>query len=117
MCGTLQDCIYSVLPLYHVSPQVYCVLSALVANASVVVAPRFSASKFWDDVRKYKGTAFSYVGAVLPILLAQPPHPSDKDVPARKCFGGGAPKEVYEEVSQRFGVEVLEMYGMSETGT
>ena len=112
-----QDCIYSALPLYHVNPQVYCVLSALVANASVVVAPRFSASKFWDDIRKYQATAFSYVGAVLPILLAQPQHPSDRDVPARKCFGGGAPKEVYEKVSQRFGVEVLEMYGMSETGT
>ena len=112
-----KDRIYSSLPLYHVNPQVYCVLVALVASASVIVAPRFSASRFWDDVRKYQATAFSYVGAVLPILLTQPENPDDKDVPARKCFGGGAPKEVYEKVSQRFGIEVLEMYGMSETGT
>jgi len=112
-----KDRIYSTLPLYHVNPQVYCVLSALVANASVIVAPKFSASRFWADVRKYQATAFSYVGAVLPILLTQPEHPSDKDVPARKCFGGGAPKEVYEKVSQRFNIEVLELYGMSETGT
>ena len=112
-----KDRIYSSLPLYHVNPQVYCVLAALVASASVIVAPRFSASRFWDDVRKYQATAFSYVGAVLPILLTQPENPDDKDVPARKCFGGGAPKEVYEKVSQRFGIEVLEMYGMSETGT
>jgi len=112
-----KDRIYSSLPLYHVNPQVYCVLTALLAGASVIVAPRFSASRFWDDVRKYQATAFSYVGAVLPILLTQPENPDDKDVPARKCFGGGAPKEVYEKVSQRFGVEVLEMYGMSETGT
>jgi len=112
-----EERIYSALPLYHVNPQVYCVLSALVASASVIVAPRFSASRFWDDVRKYQATAFSYVGAVLPILLAQPERPGDKDVPARKCFGGGAPKEVYEKVSQRFGVEVIELYGMSETGT
>ena len=110
------DRIYSALPLYHVNPQVYCVLSALAANASIIVAPRFSASRFWDDVRKYQATAFSYVGAVLPILLTQPESPSDKDVPARKCFGGGAPKEVYEKVNQRFDVEVLELYGMSETG-
>jgi crotonobetaine/carnitine-CoA ligase len=111
-----EDRIYSALPLYHANPQVYCVLAALVANASVIVAPRFSASRFWDDVRKYHATAFSYVGAVLPILLAQPERPNEKDVPARKCFGGGAPKEVYEAVTQRFGVEVLELYGMSETG-
>jgi len=112
-----EDRIYSALPLYHVNPQVYCVLSALVASASVIVAPKFSASRFWDDVRRYQATAFSYVGAVLPILLTQPERPDDKDVPTGKCFGGGAPKEVYEKVSQRFGVEVLEMYGMSETGT
>ena len=112
-----KDRIYSALPLYHANPQAYCILAALVADASVIVAPRFSASGFWDDVRRYQATAFSYVGAILPILLAQPEHPGDKDVPAKKCFGGGAPKEVYEAVNQRFGVEVLELYGMSETGT
>jgi crotonobetaine/carnitine-CoA ligase len=112
-----EDRIYSVLPLYHANPQVYCVLTALVASASVIVAPRFSASRFWDEARKYHATAFSYVGAILPILLAQPERPGEKDVLTKKCFGGGAPKEVYEAVTQRFGVEVLELYGMSETGT
>ena len=111
-----EDRIYSVLPLYHVNPQVYCVVTALVADASVIIAPRFSASRFWDEVRKYQATVFSYVGAVLPILLAQAERPDDKDVPAKKCFGGGAPKPVYEKVSHRFGIEVLELYGMSETG-
>ncbi len=111
------DRIYCALPLYHVNPQAYGVMMALVTGASLIIAPKFSASKFWDDVRKYQATAFSYVGAVLPILLTQPEQPSDKDVPARKCFGGGAPKDVYEEVTRRFGVEVFELYGMSETGT
>jgi crotonobetaine/carnitine-CoA ligase len=86
------------------------------ADASVVVAPGFSASRFWDDIRKYEATAFSYVGAVLPILLARPEHPDDGKVTARKCFGGGAPKEVYDAMTRRFGIEVLELYGMSETG-
>ena len=111
-----EDRIYSALPLYHANPQVYCVLSALVADASVIVAPRFSASRFFDDVRKYTATAFSYVGAVLPILLAQPERTHDSETPAKKCFGGGAPREVYDAITQRFGVEVLELYGMSETG-
>lgn len=112
-----EDRIYSSLPLYHANPQVYCVLASLAADASIIVAPRFSVSRFWDDIRKYQATAFSYVGAVLPILLTQPEHPDDKDVPAKKCFGGGAPKEVYEPMGRRFGLQVLELYGMSETGT
>ncbi len=112
-----KDRIYSALPLYHANPQVYCILTALVASASVIVAPRFSASRFWEDVRKYNATAFSYVGAILPILLARPERSDDRDVPAGKCFGGGAPRDVYTAVSRRFGLEVLELYGMSETGT
>lgn len=111
-----KDRTYCSLPLYHVNPQVYCVLGAFAANASVIIAPRFSASRFWDDISKYQATAFSYVGAVLPILLTLPELPTDKDVPAKKCFGGGAPKDVYERVTKRFNVEVLELYGMSETG-
>jgi carnitine-CoA ligase len=111
------DIIYSCLPLYHANPQVYCVLTALVADAGVVVAPAFSASRFWQDVRKYNATVFSYVGAVLPILLAQPERSDDGNVPATKCVGGGAAKEVYEAITRRFGVTVHELYGMSETGT
>lgn len=114
---TAQDRIYTHLPLYHANPQVYCVLTSLAAGASMILAPRFSASRFWPDIRKYGATAFSYVGAVLPILLAQPEQPGERDHPAKKCFGGGAPKEVYDEFTRRFGVEVLELYGMSETGT
>ena len=111
------DRIYVSLPLHHANPQVYGVLTALSADASIAVASRFSASGFWDDVRRVGATAFTYVGAVLPILLAQPEKPCDADHPVRKCFGGGAPKDVSERMKRRFGVEVLELYGMSETGT
>jgi crotonobetaine/carnitine-CoA ligase len=112
-----EDIIYSCLPLYHANPQVYCVLTALVTGASVALAERFSASRFWREIRAYQATAFSYVGAVLPILLSQPEKEEEKDSPARKCFGGGAPKEVHQAVTRRFGVQVCELYGMSETGT
>jgi crotonobetaine/carnitine-CoA ligase len=112
-----EDRIFTALPLYHANPQVYCVLTALVADAAMALAPRFSAGAFWHEVRACGATAFTYVGAVLPILLTRPPTAADKDHPARKCFGGGAPAEIYDAFSARFGVEVLELYGMSETGT
>jgi crotonobetaine/carnitine-CoA ligase len=112
-----RDIIYSSLPLYHANPQAYCVLTALAGEGSIALAERFSASRFWQDIRAFRATAFSYVGAVLPILLSQPEREEEKDSPARKCFGGGAPKEVHEAASRRFGLQVCELYGMSETGT
>jgi len=112
-----EDIIYTCLPLYHANPQVYCVLTALVTGGSIALAERFSASRFWQEIRAYRATAFSYVGAVLPILLNQPEREEEKGSPARKCFGGGAPKEVHGTATRRFGLQVCELYGMSETGT
>ena len=112
-----EDIIYTCLPLYHANPQVYCVLTALVTGGSIALADRFSASRFWQDIRAYRATAFSYVGAVLPILLSQPEREEERGSPAKKCFGGGAPKEVHETATRRFGLQVCELYGMSETGT
>jgi len=112
-----EDIIYTSLPLYHANPQAYCVLTALVTGGSIALAERFSASRFWQDIRAYRATAFSYVGAVLPILLSQPEREEEKGSPAKKCFGGGAPKEVHEAATRRFGLQVCELYGMSETGT
>lgn len=114
---TPADRIFTALPLYHANPQVYCVLTALVADAAMALAPRFSARAFWPQIRACRATAFTYVGAVLPILLTLPETDADRDHPVKKCFGGGAPADVYEAIGARFGVEVLELYGMSETGT
>lgn len=113
---TPDDRIFTALPLYHANPQVYCVLTALAANASMALAPRFSASAFWSQVRESGATAFTYVGSVLPILLTRDPDPSDRYSGVKKCFGGGAPKPVYDAFEKRFDIDVLELYGMSETG-
>jgi crotonobetaine/carnitine-CoA ligase len=112
-----EDIIYTCLPLYHANPQVYCVLTALVAGGSIALDERFSASRFWQEIRAYRATAFSYVGSVLPILLSQPEKEEERGSPAKKCFGGGAPRDVHEAATGRFGLQVCELYGMSETGT
>lgn len=111
-----QDRIYTFLPLFHANPQVYCVMGALAADASLVLSERFSATKFWEEVRGNQATLFSYVGTVLSILLKQPPSPHDRENPVRACFGGGAPEEIFGAFMERFKVDVLELYGMSETG-
>ncbi len=110
------DVIYTFLPLYHANPQIYCVMSALSAGSAIALGERFSASRFWDEVNRYRATAFSYVGSVLAILLKQPRTCGEERHWAVKCFGGGAPKEIHEQFTRRFKVQVLELYGMSETG-
>lgn len=114
--GTKDDVFYTFLPLYHFNAQVLTVLSALVAESQMVLSDKFSASGFWDDIRRYGATQFNYLGAVIPILAKQPARPDDRDNPARIALGAGCPVDVMLEAEERFGITCLEGFGMSEIG-
>jgi len=113
---TEEDVLYNTLPLFHGNAQLLSTMPALMSGARMVLAERFSASRFWSDVRKYGCTEFNYIGGILPILLKADPRPDDRDNPLRVLFGGGCPPHLFDEVEKRFGVTLLEGYGMSEIG-
>jgi crotonobetaine/carnitine-CoA ligase len=114
-CGK-DDIFYTFLPLYHFNAQVLTTLTTLVAEAEMVLSERFSASRFWDEIRACGATQFNYLGAVIPILAKQPKKDNDHDNPARIAFGAGCPADIMEEVEARFGIKCLEGFGMTEIG-
>lgn len=109
------DRIMVFMPLFHVNPQMYAVMSALTSGASIIVLPKFSASSFFDDAIKYGATGCTFVGTVLSILVAR--HKTARhDHSLRFFFGGGAPNPVWKAVEEQFGIRVHEAYGMTEAG-
>jgi crotonobetaine/carnitine-CoA ligase len=114
--GGKGDIFYTFLPLYHFNAQVLTTLTTLVAEAEMVLSDRFSASRFWDEIRACGATQFNYLGAVMPILEKQPKKNNDLDNPARVALGAGCPVAVMEEVEARFGIKCLEGFGMTEIG-
>ncbi len=114
--GGKDDIFLTFLPLYHFNAQVLTTLTALVAEAQMVLLDRFSASRFWDEIRHYGATQFNYLGAVMPILAKQPGKKDDSDNPARIALGAGCPPAVMEEMEKRFGITCLEGFGMTEIG-
>lgn len=116
-CGyTEEDCLYNALPLFHGNAQFLSTIPALLAGARMVLARRFSASAFWGDVARHGCTEFNYIGGILPILLKAEPRADDATGSLRLMMGAGASKDVFEAVEARFGVELIEGYGMTETG-
>lgn len=112
---TSEDRIMVFLPLFHVNPQMYAVMSALTVGASLVVLPKFSAGTFFEDARRFGATGCTFVGTVLSILVAR--HEGERrDHGLRFFFGGGAPRPVWQAVQERFGIQVHELYGMTEVG-
>jgi crotonobetaine/carnitine-CoA ligase len=113
---TPDDRLYNALPLFHGNAQLLSTMAALVSGAQMVLAERFSAGRFWSDVKAHGCTEFNYLGGVLPILMKAEPEPGDADNPLRVMFGAGCPPELFEPFERRFGVTLYEGYGMSEIG-
>lgn len=103
-------------PIYHVFGSEVLVLSLMVP-VTLVLVPRFSASRLWSEAREAGVTHLHFVGGVLQLLLKQPPSPRDKEHGVRVAWGGGCPVEIWRTFEERFGVVVREGYGMTETSS
>lgn len=110
------DIFYCCLPLYHNNALTVawgCVLSA---GATFALDRKFSASRFWDRVRHYRATAFTYIGELLRYLLNREPLSNDGAHDVRLITGNGLRPEIWRQFQNRFGIErIYEFYGASES--
>jgi crotonobetaine/carnitine-CoA ligase len=100
-------------PIYHNSGVQMCIL-ALMEDVKLAVIPRFSASRFWDHVRRYNVTKMHYLGGVIDLLLKQLPRSDDREHGVRIAFGGGCRKSSWRPFEERFNVRIREAYGLTE---
>jgi crotonobetaine/carnitine-CoA ligase len=103
-------------PFYHIGGAQLAVLP-LIRRLTLAMVDRFSASRFWHQVRQYGASHIHFLGGILQILLKQPPGPLDRAHGARIAWGGGCPKDVWVPFMERFGVEIRECYGMTEASS
>jgi citronellyl-CoA synthetase len=109
------DVLYATLPFYHATAMVVCWSSVLAGNAGLAIRRKFSASEFWDDVRRYNASAFGYVGELCRYLLEKPASVADRQHRATKMVGNGLRASIWGEFKSRFGIkEVAELYASSE---
>lgn len=113
---TSEDVLMTSLPLFHANAQVLCVFPALLADASVAIYERFSATQMWDWARESGATAFNILGVMSYFLYNQPPKENDADNPVRVIMAAPAPKDIYFDFQKRFGITFTEGYGLTETG-
>jgi len=110
------DIFFTTLPLFHANAQMFTTMGAMRSARPYVLRPRFSASRFFDELRQYKATVFNYIGGMLAMILNQPARDGDADNPVRYTVGGGAPAPLIEAFEKRFNLTILEGYGLTESG-
>jgi len=110
------DVPYTCLPLFHANALFLTTVRSLVIGLPMVLSRRFSASRFWDEIRRYGATTFNGLGAMIPILMKQPERENDRDNPVRFVFSAACPASVWAEFEQRFGLRIIEGYAAVDGG-
>ncbi|KAH7344966.1 putative PCS60-AMP-binding protein, peroxisomal [Rhizoctonia solani] len=111
---TPKDRSYLVMPLFHVHGLLCGLLSPLASRGSVVIPPKFAASRFWNDFIATKCNWYTAVPTIHQILLSsQHPSPVPKIRFIRSCSSALAPATL-ERLEKAFGAPVLEAYAMTE---
>lgn len=111
---TVNDSYFSALPLFHTDAQMFGVYLPLIYGTQTTLVDRFSATRFWDQVRDSGATATNLLGAMAVILMRMTASLSDTDNPVRvcQCIPMVPDKEVVE---RRFGMKLVTGYGQTET--
>jgi len=115
---TAADRGFNPLPLFHVNAEVIGLLAPLVSGGAVVLDRRFHRTGFWPLVRDRRVTWINAVPAIITILSQEPP---GEQPPAGLRFVRSAsaplPAPVLQRFEQRYGVPVIESYGMTEAAS
>ncbi len=108
------DCIYNPKPLFHAHAWHAGVNLALLKGARMVLTRNFSASKHWEEIKRYGCTYSTAGGAALQILALAEPKPDDADNTLKVVLGGQTSEKFCEVVEPRFGIKTIEFYGSTE---
>ncbi len=112
---TPDDVIMGCLPLFHVFGLTCGLNTAVVAGASLALLPRFDPATALETIAAHRVTIFEGVPTMYAGMLNTPGEHDTSSL--RTCLSGGAamPVEVLRGFEDRFGCQVLEGYGLSET--
>jgi crotonobetaine/carnitine-CoA ligase len=79
---------------------------------------RFSASQYWSRVRETEATLIDPIGTMMTVLCKGKETPEDRQHKVRLSLGvsGQIPESIPGTFSKRFGIPVLDVYGLTEAG-
>jgi crotonobetaine/carnitine-CoA ligase len=104
------DVILGVNPQFHVGGMKN-VHIAMACGGAYMMQQQFSRTRFWRDVKLSGATAGVLMPAMCSILLTEPPGPDDRDNSIRRIVS----HFVNREFEERFDIDILTCWGMSET--
>ena len=116
-CGlTPDDRLLTTMPAFHSNFQTAALMPVLAAGATLVMLEKYSARRYWGQVRRWGATALQLVAMMARTLMMQPRVPGERDHAVRSVQYylplSDEEKEAFEE---RFAVRLQNCYGSTES--
>jgi fatty-acyl-CoA synthase len=112
-----QDCILSVLPLFHVTGMQNSMNGPIYAGASIALMTRWDRAAAAEIVQRYRVSGWTAVPTMVVDFLSSPDIERYDLSSIRAMGGGGAPmpEAIAHKLQQLCGLTYIEGYGLSET--
>ncbi len=113
------DVVVVALPLFHIFGLSSIMNTCVLLGGTMSLVPRFEAAAVLDVIQRDRATVFEGVPTMFVALLQAPGLASYDLSSLRVAISGGAPipAEITDSFERRFGVTILEGYGLSETAS
>ena len=114
--GTASERLYNPLPLFYANGLAIANPAMILSRNCMIFPDRFHPSSWWADLVATEATMIHYLGIIPPVLMARPEEPDEKRHKVRFGLGAGVDPALRVAFEKRFGMTLVEIYGMSEIG-
>ena len=111
---TARDVFFVNLPMFHANAQIMQVYASILAGAKVALYKRFSASRWVTQAIESGATVSSLLGVMAQFIFNQQPSELDECIPISRMITIPMPAAIARAFGDRFNVECIEGYGMTE---
>lgn len=112
MAFVAEDTLYTPFAFFHGMSTRLGIMPALLVGAHVVVAEKFSASRYWQEANDCGASVAQTLPPMTAMLKALPASEHDRKHSVTRMYNS----RLDEEFEARFGVRLVEAYGMTEIG-
>lgn len=111
------DKMIAVLPMFHSFCLTICVNMILLNGATTIIVPKFNPIELVNIIKNEKATLIAAVPTIYNYLHQLTNVTSEDFTSLRACISGGSsiPVELLQSLKEKFKLNILEGYGLSET--